>query len=77
MDWLRTVAAYASGGTLGTLCLVYGIREFLRATDGYYRGLDRLLAQGEGVVVTFLGWAILLVVVVTFHRRLRSTAPRD
>ena len=45
MDWLRTVAASASDGTL---CLVYGIREFLRATDGYYRGLDRLLAQGEG-----------------------------
>ena len=47
--------------TAGTLCIAYGVREFLRATDGGYYCCDHGFFQAIGIGLTAIGWAILLI----------------
>ncbi len=64
------LAAYAAAGTLGSLLVGYGLRTFLRATGGGYYCCNHAQHQTVGVVVTFLGWVVLLVGAVNLYTRL-------
>lgn len=66
----KRIAAYAAAGTVGSLFIGYGLREFLRATGGGYYCCNHAQYQGIGVVLIFLGWVILLVAAITLHRDL-------
>ena len=72
MDSVKAVSGYAAGGTFGTLCIAYGLQEFLYGSHGGYGGFGRYLAQGEGVVLTFVGWVVFVVVAISFYRDLRA-----
>ncbi|WP_232686544.1 hypothetical protein [Halobacterium zhouii] len=60
---------HAAGAAAGSVFVAYGLREFLRATGGGYYCCNHLFYQVFGVVMTVLGWAILLVSVVGPVRR--------
>jgi hypothetical protein len=63
------IGAYAAAGTAGTILVGYGLREVLRATGGYYC-CNLAQHQGTGVLVTFLGWTVLVVAALNFYRDL-------
>ena len=58
---------YSAGGTLGSLVLAYGLREFLRASGGGYYCCRHSLYQSQGMVLTFIGWVILLVTFINLY----------
>ena len=64
------LAAYAIAGTIGSLFISYGLREFLRATGGGYYCCNHAQYQGFGIMLTLLGWVVLLVAAVNLHRDL-------
>jgi hypothetical protein len=67
---VRRIGAYAAAGTAGTILVGYGLREVLRATGGGYYCCNLAQHQGTGVLVTFLGWTVLLVAALNFYRDL-------
>ncbi len=66
----RKIATCAAAGTGGSLCISYGLREFLRATDGGYYCCHHWMYQIEGVAFTSIGWLILLIGTVPLYRGL-------
>jgi len=70
MDEGTKITKYAAAGTIGSLFIGYGLREFLRATGGGYYCCNHAQYQGLGVILTFFGWAVLLVAAVNLHRDL-------
>ena len=67
---VKRVALYAGVGTIGSLLIGYGLREFLRATGGGYYCCNHSQYQSMGIAVTFIGWAILIVAAANFYRDL-------
>ncbi len=64
------VGKYSAGTTLGSLVIVYGMNEFL-STTGY--SWYRFAAyQGSGIVITFIGWVVLLTTVVSLYEELED-----
>ena len=51
----------AVAATIGSLLIAYGLREFLRATGGGYYCCNHLWYQGQGAILTFAGWLILML----------------
>lgn len=68
MSLAKTVVKYSTGGTLGSLLVAYGLREFLRATGGGYYCCDPVVFRTYGVALVFAGWAVLVVTGVGFTR---------
>jgi len=66
----RRIGAYTTAETAGTLLVGYGLREVLRATGGDYYCCNVARHQGTGVLVTFLGWAVLVAAALNFYRDL-------
>ena len=57
--------------TIGTICIGYGVREYLRATGGGYYCCNHEMYQLLGILVTAVGWAVLLVGLAPFLDRTR------
>lgn len=68
IDVGKRIATYAAAGTIGSLLIGYGLREFLRATGGGYYCCNHAQYQGFGITLTFLGWVVLLVAAVNFRQ---------
>lgn len=66
----KRVAGYSVAGTAGSLFIGYGLREFLRAAGGGYYCCNHAQYLGFGIVLIFIGWSILLLAAVNFHRDL-------
>lgn len=70
IDTGKRILGYAAAGTIGSLFISYGLREFLRATGGGYYCCNHATYQGLGVLLTFFGWAILLVAAINLYQDL-------
>lgn len=68
MDNLKPSLKYAPLGTLGSLCIAYGLRMFLRATGGGYYCCDHGMFQVIGTVIALVGWTALFTAVLGAHR---------
>jgi hypothetical protein len=64
------LATYAAVGTAGSLLVGYGLRTFLRATGGGYYCRDHAQHRTVGIVLTVLGWVVLLVGGISLYNRL-------
>jgi len=64
---LTTVLKYSAGGTLGSLFIAYGLREFLRASGGGYYCCRHSLYQSQGISLTFIGWVIFIVTLINLY----------
>ncbi|WP_247729876.1 hypothetical protein [Halovivax limisalsi] len=66
-DVARTIALYAAGGTAATLFVAAGVASLLEgmAHGGSVGETYRL--QGTGVVYTFVGWVIFVVLAVNVY----------
>lgn len=53
---IKQLSKYAVAGTVGTLLIGYGLREFIRATGGGYYYCNHMFYQRFGATLTFLGW---------------------
>ncbi|QFU84474.1 hypothetical protein GCU68_18265 (plasmid) [Natronorubrum aibiense] len=74
MDGMKTFATiikYSAGGTLGSLFIAYGLREFLRASGGGYYCCRHSLYQTQGISLTFIGWVIILVTLINLYGEMR------
>ena len=71
------VGGYSVAATVGSLVLVYGLRTFLRATGDHYC-CNQPLYLGQGILLTFIGWTVLLAVAIGIyrerHRMIRSSS---
>jgi len=67
---VQRFASYSAAATTGSLFIGYGLREFLRATGGGYYCCNHAQYQGLGIVLTFIGWAVLIVAAANFYRDL-------
>lgn len=70
IDQWRKIVTCATAGTAGSLCIGYGLREFLRATGGGYYCCHHWAYQIGGTVLILIGWLILLVGAVSLYRGL-------
>lgn len=72
IDVARRIALYSGAGTVGSLFIAYGLREFLRASGGGYYCCNLAQHQGNGIVLTFIGWVFLIIAGANFYRDLAS-----
>ncbi|QFU82861.1 hypothetical protein [Natronorubrum aibiense] len=64
------IGKYSAGATLGCLIIVYGMNEFLSATG--YSWYRFAAYQGSGIVITFIGWMVLLTTLVNLYGELKD-----
>ena len=65
------IGTYALGGTIGSLFVAYGIWSTLFATsNAWYRAAAY---QGSGILITFLGWVILVLAAINLYGDLNDT----
>ncbi|TYT60255.1 hypothetical protein FYC77_19910 [Natrialba swarupiae] len=64
------IGKYSAGATLGSLTIAYGLTEFLSATG--YSWYRFAAYQGNGIVITFIGWMILLTTLINLYRELND-----
>ena len=60
---------YALPGTVGSLLIGYGLREFLRATGGGYYCCNHVYYQSMGAILTLLGWTVIVAAAIRFSDR--------
>lgn len=70
IDRSRGILICAAVGTAGSLCISYGLREFLRATGGGYYCCSHYVHQSQGILLTFIGWLVLFGAMVSLYHSL-------
>lgn len=70
---VRTVAAYAAGGTAATLFVAAGVARLLQGMRYSGPTSEAFQYQGTGIVFTFVGWVIFVVLAINVYGALAGT----
>lgn len=64
---VRTVTAYAAGGTAATLFVAAGVARLLQGMNYGGPTSQAFQYQGSGIIFTFVGWVIFVVLAINAY----------
>lgn len=70
---VRTVTAYAAGGTAATLFVAAGVARLLEGMNDGGPTAEAFQYQGTGIAFTFVGWVIFVVLAINAYGALAGT----